>query len=315
MVALNPCAPFLPTYVAACPVLRVKAATPFNPRIAPFTANFLVPSFKYLAPFPRAYNTGAPSLSRSLSLASLSELDNGLSLLLCPNLLATSRASTPGALTIRAPRSADGDDDDNDVLLLPISGDGGAVIAFPGHLFILRIVFHSQSPSIVNEPITIVSASCLPPTHQSLVDTSHNLYTMPVSIGLAPKVREVNFVIIAIASSPLFILLLCLLSNIIQSPTDSLNSFPLFFMTSTLWRVPVAKLKSTPPFPSSDTDELLVPNNGLSLSSLALLSLAKPLLLCFLVLLSLICLNVLGECEDRDEEDEKLDLTDAGGAT
>ena len=290
MVALKPCAPFLPTYVAACPVLRVKAATPFNPKIAPFTANFLVPSFKYLAPFPRAYNTGAPSLSRSLSLASLSDPDNELSLLLCPNLLATSRASTP-----RVPGSGDGDDndddvlllllprDDDDVLLLPISGDGGAVIDFPGHLFILRIVFHSQSPSTVNEPITIVSASCLPVTHQSLVDTSHNLYTMPVGIGLAPKVREVNFVIIAIAISSLFILLLCLLSNIIQSPTDNLNSFPLFFMTSTLWRVPVAKLKSTPPFPSSDTDELLVLNNGLS----PLLSLAKPLLLCFLVLLSL----------------------------
>jgi hypothetical protein len=83
-------------------------------------------------------------------------------------------------------------------------------------------------------------------------------------------------------------------------------------MTSTLWRVPVAKLNSTPPFPSVDTDELLVLNNGLS--SLVLLSLAKPLLLCFLVLLSLICLNVLGECEERDEEDENLDLTDAGGA-
>ena len=293
MVALKPCAPFLPTYVAACPVLRVKAVTPF----------------------PRAYNTGAPSLSRSLSLASLSDPDNELSLLLYPNLLATSRWSTPGAPTLRIPGSGDGDDNDDDVLLLLISGDGGAVIGFPGHLFILRIVFHSQFPSIVDGPISIIFASCLLISYQSLVDESHNLYKMLVGSGLASNVRELNFIIMAIALSPLFILLLCLLLNIIQSPTDSLNSFPLFFMTSTLWRVPVAKLKSTPPFPSSDTYELLVPNNGLSLSSLALLNLAKPLLLCFLVLLSLICLNVLGECEDRDEEDEKLDLTDAGGAT
>ena len=177
----------------------------------------------YLAPFPRAYNTGAPSLSCLLSLAFLSELVNELSLLLYPNLLETSRGSTPGAPTLRIPGSGDGDDNDDDVLLLllprddddvlllllprddddvrllPGSGDGGAVIDFPGHFFILRIVFHSQFPSIVNGPISIIFASCVLISHQSLVDVSHKLYTMLVGLGLASKLRELNFVIIAIA--------------------------------------------------------------------------------------------------------------------
>ena len=269
MVALNPCAPFLPTYLApfvrayntGAPFLscslslaflseldnelredadaREDVSTPLLNASKRFASafssrhvlNFPLPSLYFcpiflvvaLKPFVRAYKTGAPSLRRSLSLAFLSELVNELSLLLYPNLLATSRWSTPGAPTLRIPGSGDGDDNDDDVLLLllprddddvlllllPIddddvllllgSGDGGAVIDFPGHFFILRIVFHSQSPTIANGPTTIIFASCVLISHQSLIEESHKLYTMLVGFWLASKVRELNFVIIAIA--------------------------------------------------------------------------------------------------------------------
>jgi len=61
----------------------------------------------------RAYNAGAPVLSFSLFLASFSESVMEPSLLLRPNLLATSRASTPRPLVSG---SGDGDDvdDEND---------------------------------------------------------------------------------------------------------------------------------------------------------------------------------------------------------
>jgi hypothetical protein len=53
-------------------------------------------------------------------------LDNGLSLLLCPNFLATSRASTPRVPTLGLPDfdgGDDGDDDDDDDVFVNVDFD------------------------------------------------------------------------------------------------------------------------------------------------------------------------------------------------
>ena len=84
LVALKLSAPFFPTFFSVSPVLRYKADNPF-----------LAPSFINWVPLITAYNAGAPVLSFSLSLSAFSDFENELSLLLlCPNFLATSRASS-----------------------------------------------------------------------------------------------------------------------------------------------------------------------------------------------------------------------------
>jgi hypothetical protein len=182
---------------------RAVAATPLNPIAAAAIVALLPILISFLVPFVSAYNAGAPRLSSSLSLASL-RLSCSDSLTLEGGEAVLERSKCKEADPERPEENesdperpeAEAEAEDLENFLLDIdTSTPGSSKGF-GHFLGLLIDFHSLFSGI---PISIILTFCLHQLHQSSIDRSHNLYSIPVGTTTPRRLAEMNFVIIAIA--------------------------------------------------------------------------------------------------------------------